>query len=88
MTKNLIPSIEILPIDRAIDIAGSMQALANALGVTRGAVFQWRLDGRRVPAEHCPKIERITFGRVKCEQLRPDVDWAYIRSTKAIAERA
>lgn len=74
------------PLDEVIEFAGSMQALAKALGVTRGAVFQWRMDGRRVPAEHCPKIERLTFGRVKCERLRPDVDWAYIRASKAASE--
>lgn len=26
-------------------------------------------------------IERETNGEVKCEALRPDVDWAYIRAT-------
>jgi DNA-binding transcriptional regulator YdaS (Cro superfamily) len=68
------------PLDRAIQIAGSMQALAAVLGVTKGAVFQWKMPGRKVPAEHCPAIERMTGGQVKCEQLRPDVDWAYLRT--------
>lgn len=26
-------------------------------------------------------IERESAGAVKCEQIRPDVDWAYIRGT-------
>lgn len=34
----------------------------------------------RVPAEWCPDIERATQGRHRCEQLRPDVDWATVRS--------
>lgn len=61
-------------------IAGSMQALATELRVTKGAVGQWKLPGRRVPAEHCPSIERITSGAVRCEVLRPDVDWATVRA--------
>jgi len=68
-------------LDRAVAVVGSLQAVATRLGVTKGAVGQWKLDGRRVPAEHCPAIERMTGGVVRCEDLRPDVDWAYIRSS-------
>ena len=66
-------------LDQATAIVGSMQALAELLGVTKGAVGQWKLEGRRVPAEHCPSIERQTGGKVLCEHLRPDVDWAVVR---------
>ena len=68
------------PLDRAIEKAGSMQALANVLGITKGAVFQWKTPGRKIPAEHCPAIERMSGGLVRCEELRPDVDWAYLRT--------
>lgn len=67
-------------LDRALAQIGTMQALALHLGVTKGAVFQWKLEGRRIPAEHCPVIERLTKGSVRCEELRPDVDWAYLRT--------
>lgn len=30
----------------------------------------------------CIDIERESKGAVRCEEMRPDVDWAYIRSTK------
>lgn len=63
------------PIDAAAEILGSQAALANALGVTRAAVTQWKEEGRRTPAEHCPKIQRLTGGRVTCKQLRDDIDW-------------
>lgn len=66
-------------LDKAAATVGSMQALAEGLGVTKGAVGQWKLPGRRVPAEHCPTIERMTNSAVLCEQLRPDVDWAVVR---------
>lgn len=63
-----------------------MQALADHLGVTKGAVGQWKLDGRRIPAEHCPVIERLVNGGVRCEDLRPDVDWAYLRAAAQPSE--
>lgn len=52
---------------------------ASALGVPPPLVSQWRTNERRVPAERCPDIERETNGLVTCEELRPDVDWAYLR---------
>ncbi len=67
--------------EQALAQIGSMQLLADHLGITKGAVSQWKLEGRRIPAEHCPSIERLTNGAVRCEDLRPDVDWAYLRST-------
>lgn len=67
------------PIDRAAQIVGSQAALASVLGVTRAAVNQWKDEGRRVPAEHCPAIERATNGAVRCEEIRPDVAWDVLR---------
>jgi DNA-binding transcriptional regulator YdaS (Cro superfamily) len=64
-------------LQKAIDIVGSATALANGLHITKGAVSQWR--DRKVPAEHCPSIERLTDGGVRCEDLRPDVDWSVLR---------
>ena len=54
--------------------------LGEMLGVSQGAVGQWTLPGRRIPAEHCPSIERISKRQVTCEEMRPDVDWAYLRA--------
>jgi DNA-binding transcriptional regulator YdaS (Cro superfamily) len=67
------------PLDRAAEILGSQTALAALLGVSKGAVSQWKDEGRRVPAEYCPLIERATGGRVRCEELRPDVAWDVLR---------
>ncbi|MBU9261995.1 helix-turn-helix domain-containing protein [Burkholderia multivorans] len=69
------------PIDRAAAIVGSQAALARALSVTKAAVGQWKLEGRKVPAEHCPAIERLTGGVVRCEDLNADVDWGYLRKS-------
>lgn len=70
-------------LDKAISIIGSMQTLADQMDppVTKGAVGQWKLPGRQIPAEHCPTIERLTNREVKCEELRPDMDWAFIRNS-------
>ena len=68
------------PLGRAIAATGSMSNLARRLGVTKGAVFQWSMPGRRVPAEHCPCIEMLTNGAVMCEELRPDMEWGVLRS--------
>jgi DNA-binding transcriptional regulator YdaS (Cro superfamily) len=67
------------PIDEAAEIVGSQEALGHELGVSKSAVNQWKLPGRKVPADKCPAIERLTAGKVRCEKLRPDVDWAYLR---------
>lgn len=68
------------PLEEATRIIGSQVALAAQLGVTKAAVGQWKLEGRKVPAEHCPVIERLTAGQIRCEDLRPDIDWAYLRN--------
>jgi DNA-binding transcriptional regulator YdaS (Cro superfamily) len=71
-------------LDKVVSIVGSMQAVADHLGVTKGAVGQWKLQGRRVPAEHCPAIEKMVGGAVTCEELRPDVDWAVLRGQTGV----
>lgn len=55
--------------------------LARALGVTQGAVHQWASGMTRVAVERCIAIERATDRAVTCEELRPDVDWAFLRGT-------
>lgn len=60
-------------------MVGGKAALARALGVTPAAVFHWATGRRPVPAARCPSIERATGGAVRCEELRADVDWSYLR---------
>lgn len=59
---------------------GRAAELARALRITPCLIAQWA-STRQVPAERCPSIERATGGLVRCEDLRPDVDWAYLRAT-------
>jgi DNA-binding transcriptional regulator YdaS (Cro superfamily) len=46
---------------------GNLSKLADALGVTPGAIAQWK----RVPAERVPQVSRITG--IPREKLRPDI---------------
>lgn len=64
------------PLDRAIEKAGSVAALASAIHVATSAPSMWKKRGN-VPAEHCPAIERATG--VRCEDLRPDIPWCVLR---------
>ncbi len=66
------------PLEEAIQKAGGVTALASRIGVAASAPSMWKARGR-VPAEHCPAIERETG--VRCEELRPDMDWAVLRTT-------
>jgi DNA-binding transcriptional regulator YdaS (Cro superfamily) len=60
------------PVQEAIKIAGSQQALATACGVSQSAVSKWVLGGG-VSVENAINISRATSGRVSVADLRPDV---------------
>lgn len=85
------------PLQRAIGTAGGVSALATLLGVSGSAPHMW-LTREKVPAEHCPAIERETRRIaiekddaslvVTCEELRPDVAWGVLREQAAPAEPA
>lgn len=60
-------------IDRAIEAAGSANALAKQIGVKPAMINHWRTTARSVLPDACPVIESATG--VKCEDLRPDLRW-------------
>jgi len=60
---------------------GGMSKIAKHFGITDWAVSKWQDIG--VPAERCPDIELLTNGQVRCEELRPDVNWSILRNKKA-----
>lgn len=65
------------PLDRAIEHMGGATKLASLLQVSVQRLMNWTTRG--VPAERCPDIERATEGKVRCEELRPDVAWDVLR---------
>lgn len=68
-------------IQAAIQGAGGPAKVAQELSVSVQAVCFWRDGKRSLPAEHCPVLERMNSGAIRCEQMRPDVDWAYVRNS-------
>jgi DNA-binding transcriptional regulator YdaS (Cro superfamily) len=84
----LTPFEGLTPLEIAAKIVGSQTVLANLLGVSKGAIPQWKGEGQRVPAEHCPVIERVTGGAVRCEDLRPDIEWGVLRKNRAPLKKA
>lgn len=71
-----------MELKKCIQSHGSNYAeVAKECGVSKSAVSQWVMLGV-VPAEHCPKIERLFVGGITCEEMNPNVDWGYLRKTK------
>ncbi|WP_321810103.1 transcriptional regulator [Burkholderia sp. BCC1985] len=65
-------------LEEAIGKFDSLAEMARVLGLSSYRVIQeWRRQGR-VPAEHCPRIERAVG--VRCEGLNDRVDWAFVRA--------
>lgn len=65
-------------VQRAADIAGGVQELAEIAGVSVAAVYQWIKGERPVPATKAPLIEKATG--VPAEKLCPAVPWEIIRA--------
>lgn len=51
----------------------------TTLGQLRNVAY-----GRQCGEALAINIERESLGAVRCEDLRPDVDWAYLRGTVAV----
>lgn len=52
---------------KLIDQFGSASNMARALGVTRGAVTQWGIDG--LPSKQAIEIEKLTGGKFKAVDI-------------------
>lgn len=65
-------------LETAIQKAGGLTKLSNAINTRPNVVNNWRSRG--VPADSCPDIEAATG--VRCEELRPDVNWAVLRKRR------
>lgn len=61
----------------------SQKQLADALDVSAGLVSQWIKGRRPISIEQCLAIEAATNRMVKCEELRPEMNWRYLREKAA-----
>lgn len=71
-----IALLKMTPI-QLIDYFGGTTATARALGISPPSVTEWKT--RHIPVERCIQIEQLTGGEVRCEQLRPDINWSVLR---------
>ena len=62
-------------LERAIEVAGSQAELARRIGgnVKQAHVWNWLNRDGQIPAEMVLLIETATAGKVKREELRPDL---------------
>lgn len=64
------------------------KALAAACDTSAQYLFHVAHERKRAGETLCINLERETGGVIRCEDLRPDVDWAYLRNTKPKKRRA
>lgn len=57
------------------------EAFAISCETTPGQLTQVAYKARRAGEKLAIAIERESGRKVTCEELRPDVDWAYLRGT-------
>lgn len=65
-------------LEQACTEIGGQSALAKRLGCTPPMVNQWLRSVRPIPRESAAEIERITGGKVSCEDLLPNVAWVRV----------
>lgn len=60
----------------------AVDGFAKRCNTTAGQLRQVGYGNRRAAAGLAVDIERESAGAVTCEELRPDIDWAYLRGSK------
>ena len=60
---------------------GEAGRLASFFGVSKSRISQIAAGESQISAARAIEIEKATFGVVKCEDLIPGADWAYLRGT-------
>ncbi|HDS1059367.1 YdaS family helix-turn-helix protein [Pseudomonas putida] len=59
-----------------------LEAFAKRCGTSVGQLKQVAYGNRRASAGLAVCLDRETEGAIRCEALRPDIDWAYLRQAK------
>lgn len=65
---------------------GERDAFARRCGTSVGYLRKAASAGQKLGESLCIAIERESCRSVLCEQIRPDVDWAFLRGTAPLAE--
>ncbi|QXI30496.1 MULTISPECIES: transcriptional regulator [Pseudomonas] len=65
-----------------------LEALAASCATSTGQLKQVAYGNRRASAGLAIAIDRGTDAQVTCEDLRPDIDWQYLRSSAVVSSKA
>lgn len=57
------------------------EAFAKRCGTSKQHMLNIAYCGRKPNESLCINIERESNGHIRCEEMRPDVDWHYLRQT-------
>lgn len=52
-------------------------------GISISYIRKAKSAEQRLSAEYCIAIEKATNREITCEEIRPDIDWNYIRRKEA-----
>lgn len=63
---------------------GAQAAFAVRCGTTVNYLRNAISSRKKLGESICINVERESLGSVRCEDLRPDVDWDYLRGTVAV----
>lgn len=73
------------PIERAVQAAGGVTALADAIGTAQSFVSQMKSGVRPIPPRWCIPIEEAAGGLVTRYDLRPDV-FGSVSASESVSE--
>lgn len=73
---------------KLIEIFVTQSAIADAADVSQPFVSLVHKGRRKFGIASCLRLEAKSSGAVTCEDLRPDVDWAYLRGTAKPTKKA
>lgn len=59
------------PVEKAASILGGVDQIADAFSVSPQAVYKW--INKKIPANRCLEMEKLTNGEITRHQLRPDI---------------
>lgn len=65
---------------KAIKILGGQKKLGEQLGVAQSCVWKWLHNQTSINLAKAIEIEDKTNGQVRCEELRPDINWSVLRN--------
>lgn len=66
-------------IQRAAEQLGSVIKLSHALGISETAVYKWMRGSGYPSVYNCILIEKVTDGKVKAKDIRPEIDWEKVK---------